>query len=150
MAVDKTKTIKPMSVNAFNISFSDNRIEEIEKAVEEGNWENRAEYLRHMIRAGESNVAALDPRTSSTHTETTPDGSDPPGDVITDEELLTQLRQKCDEVDDGEFVPADEVIQPFLDDLDSTLSNRLLDLGVGEGTAVETNGKGEYRINTEQ
>ena len=150
MAANKTKTIKPMSVNAFNISFSDDRIEEIEKAVEEGNWENRAEYLRHMIRAGESNIAALDPRTSSTRTETTSDDSDSPEDAITDEELLTQLRQKCDEVGDGEFVPADEVIQPFLDDLDNTLSKRLLNLGVGEGTGIETNGKGEYRITTEQ
>ncbi len=139
-----------MSKHQCTISFSEERMEEIDKTVEEGNWENRVEYIRHIIRAGESNVAALDPRTSSTRTETTPDDSDSPGDAITDEELLTQLRQKCDEVGDGEFVPADEVIQPFLDDLDDTLSKRLLDLGVGDGTGVETNGKGEYRINTEQ
>ena len=149
MATDSTNTTKTMAKHQCTISFSEERMEEIDKTVEEGTWENRVEYIRHIIRAGESNVAALDPRTSSTRTDTTPDDDDSPGDAITDEELLTQLRQKCDEVGEGEFVPADEVIQPFLNDLDDTLSKRLLDLGVGDGTGVETNGKGEYRVNIE-
>ncbi len=150
MAVDKTKAIKPMSVNKFSISFSEDRIEEIEKSVEEGNWENRAEYLRHMIRAGESNFAALDPRTSSTRSGTASDDKESLGDAIADEDLLSELRQKCDEIGDEEFVPADEVIQPFLDNLDAEISKRLLNLGIEDGTSVETNGKGEYRINTDQ
>lgn len=137
-----------MSKEQCTISFSEERLEEIEETVEEGNWENRVEYIRHIIRAGESNIAALDPRTSSDHSETTASDGESPSDAITDEELLTQLREKCDEASDSEYVPADEVIQPFLDDIDNSLSKRLLDLGVGEGTAVETNGKGEYRINT--
>lgn len=150
MAADPTNTIKTMTKKQCTISFDEERLEEIEKTVEEGNWENRVEYIRHVIRAGESNIAALDPRTSSTRSGTASDDKESLGDAITDEDLLTQLRQKCDEFDDEEFVPADEVIQPFLDDLDVEISKRLLNLGIEDGTAVETNGKGEYRINTDQ
>ena len=148
MAAALTNTIKTMSKHQCTISFSEERMEEIDETVEEGNWENRVEYIRHIIRAGESNIAALDPRTSSNRSNTTVSDGETPSDAITDEELLTQLRKKCDTVGDDEYVPADEVIQPFLDDLDNSLSKRLLDLGVEEGTAVETNGKGEYRIKT--
>jgi Arc/MetJ-type ribon-helix-helix transcriptional regulator len=39
----------------------------IKRAVENGEWSGQAEYIRHLIVAGESDIAELDPRTNSSN-----------------------------------------------------------------------------------
>jgi Arc/MetJ-type ribon-helix-helix transcriptional regulator len=133
----------------IHIGLSEERREEIDETVEEGNWKNRSEYIRHIIRVGESDIAALDPRTSSESNTKTSEEEESVSAAISTEELLTALREQCNQ-SDKEFVPVDEAIQPFIDDLDGALTDRLLDLGTSEGTGVKTDGRGGYKVTTDR
>ncbi|MFB6225091.1 MAG: hypothetical protein ABEI13_01390 [Candidatus Paceibacteria bacterium] len=42
----------------------------IKQAVKNGEWNGQAEYIRHLIVAGESDIAELDPRTGSSDQST--------------------------------------------------------------------------------
>lgn len=130
----------------MNIGVTEERKAEVDKVVEEGPWSNRTEYLRTILRVGESDFATLDPRTS--------DGQDGRDETespleISDTELLAELRRQAEETDE-EYVPVEEVVKPFLEDLDQELTDKLLEMGIDDSTGVETDGRGGYKLETQE
>jgi metal-responsive CopG/Arc/MetJ family transcriptional regulator len=53
----------------ISISMPDEMVNRLSKKAEENGFGNRSNYIRSMIRAGESDISRLDPRTSSSTTE---------------------------------------------------------------------------------
>lgn len=119
-----------MTRTAIQTYVTEEREEEMKRAVEEGGWNTLADYIRHMIRAGESDFAELDPRT-------TENGEDE-NQHITDAELLTRL--------DDEYTNIDDVIEDLIQDFEEDLSQRLFEMAKDDASRVETDGKGNYRI----
>ena len=46
------------------VPMSEDMHRRIKRAVENGEWSGQAEYIRHLIVAGESDIAELDHRTN--------------------------------------------------------------------------------------
>ena len=108
---------------------TEEREEELKQAVEAGNWNTLADYIRHMIRAGESNVAELDPRGS---------GHKPSQERVSDRVLVDEL--------DNEFKDIDQIISNVVSDLEREVSQRLFEMAKDDEHPVVTDGRGNYRI----
>jgi hypothetical protein len=106
------------------------RREEIEQAVEEGGWNSLADYVRCMIRAGESNFAELDPRSSN--------GSTSASRRVSNAELRSELSEEQQFIDD--------IIDDLVEDFRSDLSHRLKQMAEDDTVPVETDGRGNYKI----
>ena len=119
-----------MSRNPIQTYVTEEREEEIKQVVEEEGWNTLADYLRNMIRAGESNFAELDPRSM--------ENGDDHQRRVPDTKLLNQL--------DGEFENIDEVIDDLVKDFESDLSHRLFEMSKDDGGPVTTDGRGNYRL----
>lgn len=128
----------------FQVYVTEERRDEIDEAVEEGNWSSRSGYLRHVIRAGESNIAELDPRTDKMNSEEQRRGSTD-GEFVSDEELIQELRTLTQD-NDGEFVDLDAVINTFLKELESELTDRVFQMSQDPSSAVETDKRGGYKV----
>lgn len=128
--VDLHTTNPTMPRTNVSTYVTEEREEEMKQAVEEGSWNTLADYIRHMIRAGESNFAELDPRTVE-------NGKDE-SRRVSDSELLNQL--------DDEFQDIDDLIHDLVKDFESDLSHRLFEMAKDDANPVETDGKGNYRI----
>jgi len=115
---------------SISTSVEEEREEEMKQAVEEGGWNTLADYLRHMIRAGESNFAELDPRSSN--------GSTSASRRVTNSELRNELS--------SEYQDIDEIIGDLVEDFESDLSHRLFEMAKDDTSSVDTNGGGEYRL----
>jgi len=128
----------------LQVYVDEERQDEIDKAVEEGNWSSRSDYLRHVIRAGESNIAELDPRTDEMRSVDRQRGS---GDeqLVTDDELVQELRSLTED-NNGEFVSIDKAIDTFLKELESELTDRLFQMSQDPSSAVETDKRGGYKV----
>lgn len=118
------------NIESISIAFATERIEEINEKVENGRWQNRSEYLRMMVRAGESRVAELDPRTSSDHEEN--------GQKM-EEEILDKINE--------EWQSRDEVLDRVTDDLRGDLANLLHEMAENdEQSPVEFDPAKGYRL----
>jgi Arc/MetJ-type ribon-helix-helix transcriptional regulator len=106
------------------------RREEIEEAVEEGEWNSMADYIRTMVRAGENNFAELDPRSS--------DGSNTANRRVSDADLRGELSD--------EFRHVDEVIDDLVKDFKADLRHRMKKMERDDDYAVESDGAGNYKI----
>ena len=106
------------------------RRKEIEEAVEEGGWNSLADYVRTMIRAGESNFAELDPRSSN--------GSNAAERRVSSAELRSELTD--------EFQHVDEVIDDLVKDFRADLRHRMKEMEQDEAYSVESDGAGNYKI----
>lgn len=119
-----------MTRKAIQTYVTEEREEEMKEAVEEGSWNSLADYIRHMIRAGESNFADLDPRSA--------ENGDDLQRRVSDRELISEL--------DDEFKDIDEVIDDLVQDFESDLSHRLFEMAKDNASPVVTDGKGNYRV----
>lgn len=127
----------------IQIYVSENRKEEIQERVDEGNWTGLSDYARHALRAGESNIADLDPRSSEITQTSKSDTEKEP--YVTDEELISELNRLTDE-NGGSFVDSDEVIETFVKELESDLIDRLFQMSQQHGNPVETDKVGGFKV----
>lgn len=119
-----------MARTAIQTYVEEEREEEMKQAVEEGGWNTLADYLRHMIRAGESDFADLDPRSSN--------GSTSASRRVSNTELRNQLSEE------NEFI--DDIIDDLVKDFKSDLTHRLKEMAEDDTVPVETDGAGNYKI----
>jgi Arc/MetJ-type ribon-helix-helix transcriptional regulator len=99
----------------------------IRKKAEEGDYSGMSDYARSMIRAGESNIADLDPRT----------GSSEAGSFDVEARILNALTTEYQEVDDA------------LDPVLSSVATRLHNMAEDDSYPVEHDPRKGYRITKE-
>lgn len=127
----------------LQVYLTEERIEEIDEAIENGDWRSRSDYLRHVIRAGESNIAELDPRTDE-HRDNQQD-QQPKERFVTDGELVEELK-RLTSMEGGDFVDVNEAMETFVKELESDITDRLFQMSQDPGSPVETDKKGGYRV----
>lgn len=127
----------------LQVYLTEDRIEEIDEAVEDGNWRSRSDYLRHVIRAGESNIAELDPRTDEDRNEK--QEQQPKERFVTDGELVEELKRLTSK-QGGDFVDVNQAMETFIKELESDITDRLFQMSQDSGSPVETDKKGGYRV----
>ena len=130
----------------IQIYVSEERKEEIQERVDEGNWTGLSDYARHALRAGESNIADLDPRSSEITRMSTDIKKEP---YVTDEELISELNRLTDE-NGGGFVDSDEVLKTFVEELEGDLIDSLFEMSQQQGNPVETDKVGGFKIEQSQ
>jgi hypothetical protein len=119
-----------MARTAIQTYVEEEREEEMKQAVEEGGWNTLADYIRHMIRAGESNFADLDPRSSN--------GSSGHNRRVSNNELRNELN--------NEYQYVDDITEELVKDFKADLQHRLLQMSEDEASPVTTDGGGNYKI----
>lgn len=119
---------------------------EMKKRAEESEWRSESEYIRQMVRAGESNVAALDPRTTNQDAKagiTSTDDVEELAEAFSKVALLNELSDEPQSIK--------EVLEGPTRQFQSVLANRLDSLASNDASPVECdNLEGEYYINKEK
>lgn len=92
----------------ITVSFTPARYKEITQTAEEGEWPSRSDYIRQMVRAGESRVAELDPRISST-----------------DNDSGLDVEEKIIEALDDNWQSREQVLETVLDNIRGELATAL-------------------------
>ena len=138
--------MKEMTSNrtTITIQIDESRKTELMNACEDGNWATLSSYCRHLLRAGESNIANLDPRNYNRNDSV--NGNESGEGEICDEDLLSALIN-LQEDDSNDFVHVDQISKPFVEELEELLNNRLFQLSLNQGSPVQTDKKGGYRVN---
>jgi transposase len=124
-----------------------NVTEEMKKRVKNSEWRSMSEYARQMIRAGESNVAAVDPRiTNQDDGEagiTNTDDAEQLAHALSDIALLNELTEDPQ--------PIKEVLKDPTRKFQTVLANRLDELASNDATAVQQDTlEGTYYLDTEE
>jgi Arc/MetJ-type ribon-helix-helix transcriptional regulator len=123
--------------------FSEEQYRRIKKRADEGGYSSKSDYVRSMIEAGESNVAALDPRTSDTDTDThaNHDTAEAAAKALSDSALINQL-------DQGESNKQgfEESIQSLRQAFENTLVDRLGELSNDPSSPVQDDNRGNYYL----
>lgn len=132
--------------DTLTTSFSEEQLQRIEKAAEERGYASKADYVRSMLEAGESNIAALDPRTTDTNTSThaNHDSAEEAAAALSDTVLIGQL-------DQGESNKQgfDESIQLLRQEFENTLVDRLGELSDDPSSPVQDDNRGNYYLEGE-
>lgn len=115
------------------VRLSEEQWNEMKQAVEENKFSNDAEYVRAMVEAGKSNIAAMDPRTSDTDSvsEELPDDPGEAARLLPDTVLIEALEKGENNKQGIESVLSDPV-QEF----ESELAHRLDKLAEEETSPV--------------
>lgn len=125
---------------------SEEQYQQLEKAVEERGYASKADYVRSMVEAGESNIAALDPRTTDANTSThaNHDSAEEAAAALSDAVLIGQL-------DQGESNKQgfDESIQLLRQEFENTLVDRLGELSDDPSSPVQDDNRGNYYLEGE-
>lgn len=123
------------------ISVTPEKKEEIRQRVEDQGWSYMSQYVEACFNAGESSVRELDPRIGNTDNS---ESKDTTQQYVTKEELIEQIQQQSAEAD-NEFVHVEDIVEPFLKQLDAELSERIGGMAKNDSSPVETDYKGGYR-----
>ncbi|MFC6752010.1 hypothetical protein [Halorubrum tibetense] len=125
----------------ISIQFERDRLEQIEEAAEDSGYNSRSAYLRSVIEAGESNIAALDPRTSNTDSSTqkTHNTAEAAGKSLSDAAIINELADGKD--NKAQF---DEVVESLIIEFEDTIAARLNELSQEDNSPVTTDGRGNY------
>lgn len=123
---------------------------EMEQAVENGDYASNAEYIRAMISAGKSNIAALDPRTSDAGESSSQTTHDKPEDAarsLSDSVLIESLEQGADNKQ-----KIRDVLEEPVNEFESKLANRLDELADDESSPVKSgrNPELQYWLDSDQ
>lgn len=132
----------------LTLRMSDERIEEVNELVENGNWQSRAAYVRAALRQFENKIAAMDPRDPSGENprqEQMASSNESLASSVTDEQLISAVNDLMAE-SDKEFVPLEAVVDDVVGDVDRELGSRLVSLSQKSDSPVETDGGGNYTI----
>lgn len=106
----------------------DEMADRVEKEAKEGPYGSQADYIRAMIRSGESRVADLDPRT---HTKSAQDEIESLGDVVGElgsELLLNELTDTPQDIK--------KIIERPTDEFQSELAHKLDKMANDDKSAV--------------
>lgn len=124
-------------------SYTEEQIQRIEKAVEEGEYNSKAEYVRSMIEAGESNIASLDPRTSDTDTSThaNHDSAEEAAAALSDAVVIDQLERS-----ESNKQGFEESVQLLRQEFENTLADRLGELSNDPSSPVQDDNRGNYYL----
>ena len=122
-------------------SVSEEQAERIEQRAKEGPYESQSDYVRSMLEAGESHIAALDPRTTDGESaaEVTHESVEVAAHSLSDGVLVDKLSDG--ESDKEDF---DEVVETLRLEFETVIGNRLLELAQEDNSPVETDGQGNY------
>jgi len=126
--------------------LTEEQYQRIEKAVEEGEYASKAEYMRSMMEAGESNIAALDPRTSNTDASTHADhdSAEEAAAALSDAVIIDQL-EKGESNKQG----FDNSIQLLRQEFENTIADRLGELSNDSSSPVQDDNRGNYYLEVE-
>lgn len=123
------------------ISVTPEKKEEIKQRVEDQGWSYMSQYIEACFNAGESSVRTLDPRTGNSNTsnqETTTQ------QYVTTEELVEQIKKQSAESGD-EFIDIEDIVEPFLKQLDAELSERIGEMAENKESPIVTDYRGGYK-----
>ena len=114
-----------------SVNLSEEQWNEMKEAVESGEYSFDTEYLRAMIEAGKSNVAALDPRTSDTESQSDVTHKNPSeaARALSDEVLIDSLK--------GDKQGISEVLTEASNEFQSQLAHRLAELADDDTSPVK-------------
>lgn len=120
---------------------------EMKERMKDSEWGNMSERARQMIRAGESNVAALDPRTTNHDSDetgiTNTDDAEELAHALSDTALLNELAEEPQQIKD--------VLEDPTRKFQSILANRLDELASNEASPVQQNNlEGTYYLDREE
>lgn len=124
-------------------AFSEEQYRRIEKRVNKGGYSSKSEYVRSMIEAGESDITALDPRTSDTDTDihANHETAEAAAKALSDSALIDQLDQG--EANRQGF---EESIQELRQAFENTLVDRLGELANDPSSPVQNDNRGNYYL----
>jgi Arc/MetJ-type ribon-helix-helix transcriptional regulator len=124
----------PQYTEQKSVRLSEEQWDEMKAAVESGEYASDADYLRAMIEAGKSNIAALDPRTSDTESnpEVTHDNSSEAARALSDEVLIN-----CLERGEDNRQRVTDILEKPSNRFQSALANRLDDLANEDSSPVQ-------------
>jgi Arc/MetJ-type ribon-helix-helix transcriptional regulator len=125
----------PQYTEKKSFNLTEEQWDKMKAAVESGEYASDAEYLRAMIEAGKSNIAALDPRTSETesHSDVTHDNPSEAARALADEVLIACLERG---EDNGQRVS--DVLEKPSNRFQSALANRLDQLADEDSSPVQS------------
>lgn len=139
---------QPMTkhTESFVANYPKEQIQRMEKAVEKGEYSSKADYVRSMIEAGESNIAALDPRTSDTDslTHVSHDSAEEAAAALSDAVLIDQLKRG-----ESNKQGFEESIQKLRQKFENTLAARLGELSNDSSSPVQDDNRGNYYLERE-
>lgn len=115
----------PQYTKRKSIQLSEEQWREMKDAVESGEYASDTAYVRAMMEAGKSNIAALDPRTSDTESQSdvTHDSPSEAARALSDEVLINSLKQGEDNRQG-----ISEILTEPSNEFQSQLANRLAEL----------------------
>lgn len=116
------------------VTLSERQWSQMKQAIDSGKYNTNSQYLRAMLEAGKSNIAALDPRTSDTGmvSQTTHDSPNEAAKALSDAVLI-------DAIDHGEKNRQDiQLLKNIVNDFESQLANRLDELAAEDTSPVES------------
>ena len=127
----------------FAMMVSEEQHRRIEKGVDEDGYDSKSDYVRSMIEAGESNVAALDPRTSDTDTDThaNHETAEAAAKALSDSTLIGQLGRG-----ESNKQGFEESIQSLRQAFENTLVDRLGELSNDSSSPVQDDNRGNYYL----
>ena len=127
----------------FTMALSEEQHRRTKKRVDEGGYSSKSDYVRSMIEAGESNVAALDPRTSDTDTDThaNHETAEAAAKALSDSALIDQLSEG-----ESNKQGFEESIQELRQAFENTLVDRLGELSNDPNSPVQDDNRGNYYL----
>ena len=130
----------------LGVKYSEEQTQRMEKAVEERGYASRADYVRSMMEAGESNIAALDPRTTDTDASTHVNhhSAEEAAAALSDAVIIDQLDQS-----ESNKQGFDESIQLLRQEFENTLVDRLGELSDDPSSPVQDDNRGNYYLEGE-
>ena len=125
----------------ISIQLKQDRLEQIEVAARDSGYNSRSAYIRAMIETGESNIAALDPRTSNTDSsaQSAHNTAEAAGKSLSDAAIINQLADGKD--NKAQF---DEVVESLILEFEDTIAARLKELSQEDTSPVTSDGRGNY------
>lgn len=125
----------PQYTRQKTVNLTEEQWDEMKAAAESGEYANDAAYLRAMIEAGKSNIAALDPRTSDTesHSEVAHDNLSEAARALSDEVLINSLERGEDNRQ-----RVSDVLEKPSNRFQSALANRLDELANEDSSPVQS------------
>lgn len=113
--------------------------ERAKRAVEDGEYNNKSEYWRATIQAGESRIADLDPRTGDGQSSLkNVEEVETAAKALDDKIILNQLSEEKQEFGN--------VVECLTQEFENVLADRLHEMANDDQSVVETDGRGNYYL----
>lgn len=127
----------------LNLTLTEEQYRRMESAVNEGGYNTKTAYARAMMETGESNIAALDPRTTETDTDVhaNHETAKAAANALSDTTLIDQLEQGASNKQEY-----DESVQELRQKFENRLIERLGELANDPSSPVRHDDRGNYYL----